>query len=439
MEQRFQEYVGELGRVVGNEARQRGLNDYLGGLLTPDTGKTMEQMAERLEPGNVSRRHQSIHHFVADAAWNDALVHQRMLAQVLPALGRRAPITHWIVDDTAVLKQGRHSVGVAVQYAGQIRTTANCQVLVSLSLAHDHASLPVACELYLPEAWATDRRRRLHAGVPARLEFRTKHQIALEQIRRAVAAGLPRGVVLADGAYGQDRAFRTGVRELGLDYAVAVGGELSGVPVGFGAPPPRRATRASVQTGARPIAALAGEVPAAHWQPVSWRQGTAAPLAGRFAALRVRTAAHAERGQLGPEEWLLIQEAEGGDGRRYWLISLGAETTLNALVGHAKARARVEQDYRELKQEIGLDHFEGRGWRGLMHHITLCLAAYGFLVRERCLFPPQQPAAADPRRPAHPGLDSHPAPPHRPRPGPNTAVLSVLPRSRHLKPAAQNP
>src|SRR3954462_3308807 len=390
LERRFEEYVCELGAVVGNDARRRGLGDYVGGLLLPGGRKSMEPIAERLDPDNVSRRHQSIQHFVSEANWSDAAVRERVRAQVIPAMQARAPIEHLIVDDTTLLKSGRHSVGVAVQYSGRLHATANCQTLVSLALSNGRDSLPVACELYLPEAWAHDPRRRLHAGVPAAVRFRTKPEIALDQLRRAVAAGLPGRIVLMDAAYGGDRAMRGGVRELGLDYAAAVPCDLLAAPVGSGMPDePRR--RGEARAAAARVAVLARALE--EWRAVEWREGAAGRLGGRFAARRVRTAPSDAPGWLGPEEWLLVQDAEAPGDRSYWLISLPAETPLSDLVRHAKGRWRVEQDYRDLKQEIGLGHFEGRSWRGLNHHVTLCLAAYGFLVRERSLFPPRHPGS----------------------------------------------
>ena len=168
MERRFQDYLEDLGAVVGNDARRRGLSDYMTGLLLPGERKSMEPIAERLDSGNVSRRHQSIQHFVSEASWKDGPVRERVLGRVVPAMQQRGAIEHWIVDDTTLLKSGRQSVGVAIQYSGLVGTTVNCQSLVSLSLATGAASMPVACELYLPEEWAHDRKRRLHAGVPPR-------------------------------------------------------------------------------------------------------------------------------------------------------------------------------------------------------------------------------------------------------------------------------
>jgi SRSO17 transposase len=391
MERRFQDYVEDLGAVVGNDARRRGLGDYLGGLLLPGERKSMEPIAERLESENVSRRHQSIQHFVSEASWRDGPVRERVLGRVVPAMQSRGAIEHWIVDDTTLLKSGRHSVGVAIQYSGLVGTTANCQSLVSLSLATEAISMPVACELYLPEEWAHDRKRRLRAGVPPHLTFRTKVEMAVDQIRTAVAAGLPRGIVLADAAYGGARSFRDALRELALSYALGIESNTTAVPAAGAA----RDRSAKVQAGAVRVDVLAGAWEAHHWRPVSWREGSAGELTGRFAARRVRVAPTQYRDHLDPEEWLIVQDAEAPGDRRFWLSSLPDGTPLEDLVRHAKGRYRVEQDYRELKQEVGLAKFEGRGWRGFNHHVTLCLAAYGFLVSERSLFPPRQPAKAN--------------------------------------------
>ena len=414
MERRFQEYVEDLGAVVGNDARRRGLSDYMTGLLLPGERKSMEPIAERLESGNVSRRHQAIQHFVSEASWKDSPVRERVLGRVVPVMQKRGAIEHWIVDDTTLLKSGRHSVGVAIQYSGLVGTTANCQSLVSLSLATEAASMPVACDLYLPEEWACDRKRRLHAGVPPHLTFRTKIEMALDQIRHAVAAGLPRGIVLADAAYGGARSFRDALRDLALSYALGIESNTTVVPViapGHAAASDRSV---KVQAGAVRVDGLASAWEQRHWRTVSWREGSAGQLSGRFAARRVQVAPTRHRDHLDAEEWLIVQDAEAPGDRRFWLSSLPADTPIEDLVRHAKGRYRVEQDYRELKQEVGLAKFEGRGWRGFNHHVTLCLAAYGFLVSERSLFPPQQPAQANPDGAPQSLLHRLAPPPHRP-------------------------
>jgi SRSO17 transposase len=256
-------------------------------------------MAAVTAPGRTSAQHQSLLHFVGEGNWCDEKVLAKVREMVLPAIVRHGPIEAWIIDDTGFPKKGRHSVGVARQYCGELGKQDNCQIVVTLSIANHHASLPVAYRLYLPKEWATDRPRRRKAGVPKEVTFKTKPAIALEQLRWACAAGLPRGVVLMDAGYGTDTDLRTSITELGLSYVAGIQPQTS-----------------------------------------VWAPGT---------------------GPQPPEN---------------------------------KLRWRIERDYHELKQEVGLGHFEGRGWRGLHHHATLCIAAYGFLVSERETIPPSATGSA---------------------------------------------
>jgi SRSO17 transposase len=297
---------------------------------------------------------------------------------------------------------------------------------VSLSLAHDGGSLPVAFDLYVPEEWTNDPVRRATAGVPKTLAFRTKPQIALEQIRRALAEGLPPGVVLGDAAYGIETDFRTALTAVSLSYVLGVQSTLGVWPPGCGPLPPKpwsgKGRRPKLQrrdAEHQPVSAkgLALTLPPSAWQTVSWRAGSRGDLSGRFAAVRVRPS-HRDYGRAEPhpEEWLLIEWPAGDtEPSQYWLSTLPATTALVDLVHRAKLRWRIERDYQDLKQELGLDHYEGRGWRGFHHHATLCIAAYGFLVRERSLFPPQghfrRPAPALPpgwRPRGHPGAAGTP-------------------------------
>ena len=272
-------------------------------------------------------------------------------------------------------------------------------------MAHAQASLPVACRLYLPEIWAEDRERRAKAGVPEAVVFQTKPEIALDQIRSALAAGVSRGVVLADAGYGVDTAFRTALTALGLLYIVGIQSSTTLWPPGTAPLPPklwsgrgRPPTRVRRDPDHQPLSALdlAKRRPAQAWQAVTWREGTNAPLASRFAAVRVRPA-HRDhlRHEPRPEEWLLVEWAAGErEPTKYWLSSLPPDTALTELVDGAKLRWRIERDYQDLKQEIGLGHYEGRGWRGFHHHAALCMAAYGFLVLERGRGPPSGPATS---------------------------------------------
>ena len=392
-QQRLDEYLDEL--ATAHADREAPFRSYCLGLLLDGERKSVEPMAARLDPEHVQAKHQSLHHFVAQAVWSDGAVLEAVRRHVVPALERHGPITAWIVDDTGIPKKGRHSVGVARQYCGQLGKQDNCQVAVTLSLANDRASLPVAYRLYLPETWAGDAERRIKAGVPPDITFQTKPQIALDQIRAACAAGLPHGLVLA--AYGNDTDFRTGLTA--LIYAVGIQSSTTVWAPGTRPLPPkpwsgkgRRPKRLRRDADHQPVSVkqLAQALPAPTWRMVAWREGTNTPLRSRFASVRV-PAAHRddERAELRPEEWLLIEWPDSeAEPTKYWLSTLPADTPLPDLV--AAAKWRIERDYQELKQEIGLNHYEGRGWRGFHHHATLCIAAYGFLIAERCLFPPRQ-------------------------------------------------
>jgi SRSO17 transposase len=398
-QKRLAAYLDGLAQAAGHADRHTPLKNYCTGLLLPGERKSVEPMAARLAPDNVRRMHQSLHHLVADAPWSDEALLSRVRTQVLPAMEQRSPVVAWIVDDTGFPKKGRHSVGVSRQYCGQLGKQENCRVAVSLSVATGSASLPVAYQLYLPESWAKDPQRRRQAGVPDEIGFRTKPQIALEQIRQAVEADVPRGVVLADAGYGVDGHFRAGLTELELQYVVGVQSSLTiwapgTLPLpakrwsGQGRPP--RLLRRDRQHQPASVKQVAIGLPAVAWKTITWRKSKQRPLRSRFAALRVRPA-HRDywRAEPHPEEWILIEWPRGeAEPTQYWLSTLPPDTKRQDLVRMAKHRWIIERDYQELKQELGLGHFEGRGWRGFHHHGTLCIAAYGFLVAERSRFSP---------------------------------------------------
>src|SRR5512134_2778986 len=398
-QERFAAFVEAIAEVIGHADRVAPLGDYCRGLLLPGERKSVEPIAAVTAPARVSAKHQSLLHFVANAPWSDERVLSRIQKLTLPIIEGSGAIEAWIIDDTGFPKKGRHSVGVARQYCGQLGKQENCQVAVSLSIANDLASLPIAFELYLPEDWAGDPARRAKAGVPPELGFRTKPQIALAQIRRALADGVPPGIILGDAGYGIDTDFRLALSELALVYVLGVQSSLGVWPPGCGPLPPKpwsgrgRPPKLWRRDAAhQPVTAkdLALALPSSAWQTVSWREGSRGELNGRFAAVRVRPS-HRDYWRAAPhaEEWLLIEWPEGKkEPSKYWLSTLPATTALVDLVGSAKLRWRIERDYQELKQELGLAHFEGRGWRGFHHHATLCVAAYGFLVSERGLFPP---------------------------------------------------
>ena len=420
----FAAYVEAITSALGHADRAAPFRSYCAGLLLPGDRKSVEPMAARVQPGRVQAAHQSLHHFVAKADWSDDTVLAAVRARVQPVIEQRGPIRALIIDDTGLPKKGKQSVGVARQYCGQLGKQDNCQVAVSLSAANDHASLPIAYRLYLPHEWADDPDRRAQAGVSDDVVFQTKPQIALDQLRAALVAGIEAEVALLDAGYGNDTDLRDGITEIGLAYVVGIQSSTSLWPPGVQPLPPKQWSGRGRPTSAirrdtahQPISAkqLAVGLPKKAWRRVTWREGSNAKLASRFAAVRVRPA-HRDyhRAAPRPEEWCLIEwPADEPEPTKYWLSTLPATISRRALVNTAKLRWRIERDYQDLKQELGLGHYEGRGWRGFHHHATLCIAAYGFLISEREAIPPSG------RRKALP-VKEHPLPHgYRPRGSPD--------------------
>lgn len=398
-EDRFAAYMNGLAQAAGHTDREEPIKAYCKGLLLPGERKSVEPMAARLAPDNVRQTHQSLHHIVADSPWEDEVILRRVRGSVLTEMKKKGEVEAWIIDDTGFPKKGTHSVGVTRQYCGQLGKQDNCRIAVSLSVATATASLPIAWRLYLPEIWAKDRQRRKKAGVPSEIAFETKPQLALEQIRKAFEDGVTPAPVLADAAYGNDSGFRQGITELGLQYMVGVQSSTTVWKPGESPlePTPRTgkgrpATLLRRSKNHRPVSVkqLAMNLPPKDWKNISWREGSAGKMRSRFAALRVRPAHRDEsRSQPHPEEWLLIEWPQTeSEPTKYWISTLPENLSLKRLVYIAKHRWIIERDYQELKQELGLGHYEGRGWRGFHHHATLCIAAYGFLVAERTLFSP---------------------------------------------------
>ena len=386
-EQAFGSYVSALARTLGHADRVEPLGDYCRGLMLSGERKSVEPMAALVAPRRVSAKHQSLHHFVAKAQWSDVALLSAVRDEVLPTLGA---IEAWIVDDTGYPKKGQHSVGVSRQYCGQIGKQDNCQVAVSVSVANERGSLPIDYRLYLPREWADDATRRTKAEVPQEVVFATKTAVALTQLQRARAASVPAGVVLADAGYGNEVGFRDGVSALGLTYAVGIKSNTTVWTPGHEPLPPRNqngrgrpAVRLRRDRTHQPIDVntLAHELPGRAWRRVQWREGSQRALASRFARLRVR-AAHDN--QARPDEWLVIEWPLGEtEPIKYWLTTLSATIAFKELIRVIKLRWRIERDYQELKQELGLGQYEGRNWRGFHHHATLTIAAYGFLMRTR--------------------------------------------------------
>lgn len=380
---RLERYLEDLLAPLGRRDRRGWGAVYVRGLLLDGERKAIEPLAQRLPEGNV----QALQQLVGQSPWDETPVREALARRLVQEL---SPGAAWIVHEVGFPKQGTHSVGVARQSCGTLGKVGNCQVAVWLSYSTDDASVPVDWRLYLPARWTADPARCAAAGVPPGTPFQTKGELALACCDRARAWGVPEGVVLADSGYGDVPAFRAGLEARRLRYVVEVDRTCrvwttpqrrQPVPSCGRGPRP---TPQSVGPPPEPVAAVARQLPRQAWKTIRWREGTQGPRESRFAACRVQPApGYREGAREQPVGWLLIEWPRGEEApRTYWLANLPATTTLRHLVRWAKGRWRIDQDYRQLKQELGLDHFEGRGWRGWHHHVTLVSVAYGFLVLE---------------------------------------------------------
>lgn len=351
---RFGQFTDQFASCFNRRAQRDAASHYLDALFTDSERKSMQAMHGRLgDPGS----YEALQHFITDSPWDAERVWAQLRA-LIPA--RRGVLA---LDDTSFPKQGRYSPGVKRQYCGALGKTANCQVAVSTVLLDDQLAWPLTFELYVPRDWADDAARRTQAGIPETVRFREKWRIALAHIRRVLQADFDLTAVLADADYGSTAPFRRGLERLGLRYGLAIRGNLT-----MGTPGAR---------GARPAAAIGAAIPERDWHRVTWGAGTKGPLVARFAALRARPA-HG-RG----DRWLLCERALTTDERKYYLLNLDASATLQELVTLVRGRWPIEQQYRELKDELGIDHFEGRSYRGWAHHTVLTAIAFAFLQLER--------------------------------------------------------
>lgn len=382
-------FLTDIVLPMGRKERRQHAEEYVRGLLMDGERKSIEPMADRLPDGNV----QALQQFVNQSPWPSDQVRASLARKVEAEF---VPEAYWLIDEVSFPKQGKHSVGVARQYCGALGKTANCQVSVTLDLGTEEASTPLDWALYLPKQWIEDPVRREKAGIPEQITFRTKPELALDLIDNVRRWGLKDHLVLADSAYGDTYEFRQGLRERKLDYVVQVSGELTAwtedpqpphPPMKRGGKTPRKRFYANDFPPARSLCQIAQDLPSTSWRTVTWREGTKGPLTSRFARVIVWMAnglVQGKRMQQEPEE-LLIEWPEGDKAPwKYWLSSLPPQrTSFRGLVRKAKGRFRVEQDYEEMKGELGLDHFEGRSWQGWHHHVTLVTLAYAFLMLER--------------------------------------------------------
>jgi SRSO17 transposase len=393
---RLQEFAGEMFEPMVRKDQRRWGEVYLRGLMLDGRRKSIEPMAERLEDGDE----QCLQQFVNQSPWDWAAVRERLARRMCEEIEPEA----WIVDDTGFPKFGRHSVGVARQYCGALGKVANCQVGVSVNAATDVASCPLDWRLFVPEEWDDDEQRRQRAHLPDEVRHEPKWKLALEIIDELREWGLEPPPILGDGGFGDITEFRCGLEQRGLDYVVQVKGKTSAYPeqveparpdYGGRGRPPKPRYRAKPSS----LKALALEAGAAQAVEVAWREGSKGELRSRFLALGVRPAnielrnrASREGTELPLRTVLCEWPKDAEEPVKYWLTNLPAELPLKRLVGLAKLRWRIEHDYRELKDALGLDHFEGRSYRGWHHHTTLVSVAHGFLTLERQR--PKQRAAA---------------------------------------------
>lgn len=381
-EARLHAFLHDIGVILHYKKRRESFAAYAMGLLSPIERKSAEPIAALIRPdkASVDAVHQRLLHFVGVSQWADEPVRTFAARYALDAMTERGPVVSWIVDDTGFLKQGKHSVGVQRQYTGSAGKIANCQIGVSLTVATATMPLPVDFELYLPRTWTDDPERRKEARIPDSVHFSTKPQLALAMIDRAIANQLPRGVVLADTAYGNASDFRVGLRRRGLDYGVDIEGRTKIRPM-----------RADGRPG-KPVQAhkLAEGLGIRQFERMSWREGSGQTLWSWFAARRVLV--ERDTRALGRAEvvWLLIEWLrDEPQPTKFTLLTLGEDTSLRDLVRTARHRWPTERVYEDMKGTIGLDHFEGRRFNGWHHHVTVALCCYAFAAAEHARsFPP---------------------------------------------------
>jgi SRSO17 transposase len=388
-QQRLESYFRTIGEVLGNDSRRGSFAVYAMGLLGDAERKSIEPIAARAcpDPQKIDAMHQRLLHFAVDSKWSDREVRRVAAQYALEEMTQREPVEAWIVDDTGFLKQGQHSVGVQRQYTGSAGKITNCQVGVSLSIATRTEHLPIDFELYLPTSWAHSPERRQEARIPPEVTFKTKPQLALEMIRRAMTQRVPPGVVLGDTAYGSSSEFRQGIRSLGLHYAVAVYPNTTVHLLDEGGGP--RGEALSVSHLATSIHEQGG------FRRCTWRKGTREDLSARFVLRRVIAAGVPKHEQ--EPLWLLIEWREGEpEPANYFLISLPGHRTKKQLIRLVMQRWRTERVYEDLKGELGLDHYEGRRFPGWHHHVSVALCCYAFIVAERVRrFPPSARGTAE--------------------------------------------
>lgn len=383
----LERWLAPFAAALRHKTRARMCPAYVAGLIGPGDRKSIQPMAAR----DSAVSYDQLHHFIGSGVWDAAPLEAVLLAEADKMVGGEDA---WlIVDDTALPKKGRHSVGVAPQYASSLGKTANCQSLVSVTLALREVPVMVGLRLFLPEIWTDDPRRMARARVPKDRQIAlTKPEIAIEEIDRVIASGARFGCVLADSGYGSSGPFRQALSERGLKWAVGLSRRQNVYPadVTLIFPVAKTGRRRKYHIPDRPPVSAEAMLADEKWQKVSWRRGTKGRLSCLFAACRVRVAdGHKHRmldGRVqampGDDVWLVGERRSTGE-RKYYVSNLPADATIKTLAAAIKARWVCEQAHQQLKEELGLDHFEGRSWTGLHRHALMTMIAYAFLQSRR--------------------------------------------------------
>jgi SRSO17 transposase len=435
-EEELERWLEPFLRRLRRKAQRRWAPFYLKGLILPGERKSVEPMAARVAPADT----QQLHHFVSTSSWTTDPLEDELVKAADRLVGGLGAVL--VVDDTALVKQGRHSVGVKRQYCGQLGKKANCQSLVSLTLAQAEVPVCVGLRLFLPEDWCADAERLARALIPEAITYRPKWRIALDEIDRVLASGARFGCVLTDAEYGKAAEFRGGLGERQLTYAVGILPTQKVYPadVTF-SHPERKATGRPRKHPVPSIASVGAAELIEAWpeafRTISWRIGTKGPLRAAFAAVRVRVADGpvVARGQHlpGEEVWLVAEHRANGE-QKYYLANHPADTPLQVLAALIKARWVCEQLHQQMKDELGLDHFEGRSWRGLHHHALLCQLAFAFLQHLRLGGKKRQ--GQDRRRTTAPAKPARHPPPYSGGAHPHSPALPALPTALRSSPPA---
>ncbi len=372
----FKNFMLPMAATVGRSERRVAATAYVEGLLIPGRRKSIEPMAERL--GVNSQRLQQ---FITDSPWDEGAVWQAIRKEVIPHL---EPLEAWVVDETGWLKQGRHSVGVGHQYCGAVGKTANCQVSVEVAVSSGCVAAPVAAQLYLPKSWTEDRKRCRAAGVPDEVVFATKPQIALQLIRQALEDGVAAAPVLGDAIYGDSGAFRGGLRRLGMEFFLQVT-PSSHMGWAYEVETVMKRTRRHVAKTAKPpktLQELAAGIAPRKWKHCQWTAADGKTRQTRLAWMQVYLGQQLRSpgGEL-EKVWLVVDWPEGSEEPyHHYLAHLHRPPTRARCLTLSRSRWHIEQYYRRSKDDLGLDHFEGRSWRGFHHHMVLSAVAYLFVL-----------------------------------------------------------